>query len=124
MTNKLTQSSQKHKYILIGAIIILALFILNYARPFMSGFLGAATLYVIVIGQHRYLTKKLKINKTLSIILILLEVLIFILIPLTGLAFLVIDTFSGIAIDPKAILSQVTDFAHSIENKLDRKSVV
>ncbi len=118
MTNKLTQSSQKHKYILIGAIIILALFILNYARPFMSGFLGAATLYVIVIGQHRYLTKKLKINKTLSIILILLEVLIFILIPLTGLAFLVIDTFSGIAIDPKAILSQVTDFAHSIENKL------
>ena len=79
MTNKLTQSSQKHKYILIGAIIILALFILNYARPFMSGFLGAATLYVIVIGQHRYLTKKLKINKTLSIILILLEVLIFIL---------------------------------------------
>ncbi|MFA6887668.1 MAG: AI-2E family transporter, partial [Fermentimonas sp.] len=84
----------------------------------MSGFLGAATLYIIVIGQHRYLTQKLNIKKGLSALLIVLEVLIFILIPLTGIAFLVIDTFSGITINPEAILGQINDFINSLETRL------
>ena len=47
----------------------------------------------------------------------MLEVLIFIL-PLTGITFLVIDTFSGITIDPEAILRQVNDFVDSLEERL------
>ncbi|HBG57005.1 MAG TPA: AI-2E family transporter, partial [Porphyromonadaceae bacterium] len=39
-------------------------------------------------------------------------------IPLTGLAFLVIDTFSGITIDPEAILAKVNDFVDSLEERL------
>ena len=110
--------SRKYKFILIGLIILLGLLIFRYTRPYMSGFLGAATLYIIVIGQHRYLVHKLNFKKGLSAILIVLEVLIFILLPLMGLTFLVIDTFSGISINPEAILGSVNEFIHSIEEKI------
>lgn len=108
----------KYRYILIGFIILLGLLIFRYTRPYMSGFLGAATLYIIVIGQHRYLTQKLNLKRALSATLIVLEVLIFILLPLTGLVFLVIDTFSGISINPEAILAGINDFIHSVEEKV------
>jgi len=96
----------------------LGLIIFKYTRPYMSGFLGAATLYVIVNGQQKYLTQKLNFKKPLSALLIVLEVLFFILIPLTGIAFLVIDTFSGITIDPGAILAKVNDFITLLEEKI------
>lgn len=118
MLESLESRRSKQKYILIGFLIILGLIIFRYTRPYMSGFLGAATLYVIVIGQHRYLTQKLNFKKALSALLLVLEVLIFILIPLTGIAFLVVDTFSGISIDPAAILNSVSNFTHSLEERL------
>ncbi len=106
------------KYILVGTLILLGLIIFRYARPYMSGFLGAATLYVIVSGQQRSLTQKYRLPKSLSALLIMLEVLIFILIPLTGLTLLVIDTFSGITIDPQVILDNVNAFILSLEERL------
>ncbi|MGI6573058.1 MAG: AI-2E family transporter [Fermentimonas sp.] len=110
--------ANRHRYILIGLMIILGLIIFKYVRPYMSGFLGAATLYVIVNRQQKFLTEKLKFKRGLSALLIVLEVLFLILIPLTGIAFLVIDTFSGITIDPEAILEQVNNFITSLEEKL------
>jgi predicted PurR-regulated permease PerM len=108
----------RYKYILIGLLILMGLILFKYTRPYLSGFLGAATLYVIVNGQQKYLTQKLHFKRSLSAIIILLEVLFFILIPLTGIAFLVIDTFSGITIDPEAILAQVNTFVDSLEERL------
>ncbi|MBF6627879.1 MAG: AI-2E family transporter [Proteiniphilum sp.] len=107
-----------YKYILIGLLILLGLLIFKFTRPYMSGFLGAATLYVIFNGQQKVLTNKFKIKKSLSALLIVLEVLFFILIPLTGAAFFVIDTFSGITISPQAILDEVTAFITSLEERL------
>lgn len=108
----------QYKYILIGLLILLGLIIFKYTRPYMSGFLGAATLYVIVNGQQKYLTQKLNWKKSLSALIIVLEVLFFILIPLTGIAFLIIDTFSGISIDPEAILAKVNNFISLLEERL------
>ena len=107
-----------YKYILIGLLILLGLLIFKFTRPYMSGFLGAATLYVIFNGQQKVLTNKFKIKKSLSALLIVLEVLFFILIPLTGAAFFVIATFSGITISPQAILDEVTAFITSLEERL------
>ncbi len=107
-----------HKYILIGLILFLGLIIFRYARPYMSGFLGAATLYVIFNGQQKYLTRKLKLKRSLSALLIVLEVLIFILLPLTGIVLIVIDTFSGITIDPEAIMRQFNEFIESVEDRI------
>lgn len=108
----------QYKYILIGLLILLGLIIFKFTRPYMSGFLGAATLYVIVNGQQKYLTQKLNLKRPLSALIIILEVLFFILIPLTGIAFLVIDTFSSITIDPEAILVKVNNFIALLEERV------
>lgn len=99
-------------------LILLGLVIFQQARPYMSGFLGAATLYILVNGQQKFLTQKLKFKKAPSALLILLEVLFFILIPLTGITFLVIDTFSGISINPDTILKQFNEFVDTLEGRL------
>jgi len=112
------RNNLRYKYILIGALILLGLIIFKFTRPYMSGFLGAATLYVIVSGQQRFLTQRWRLRKSLSALLIMLEVLFFILIPLTGLTLLVIDTFSGITFDPQVILDDVSAFILSIEERL------
>lgn len=112
------RNNRRYKYILIGALILFGIIIFRYARPYTSGFLGAATLYVIVGRQQRYMTQKLRMRKSVSALLIVLEVLFFILIPLTGLTLLVIDTFSGISIDPQLILNGINDFIHSVEERL------
>src|SRR5690554_82358 len=112
------RNNLRYKYILIGALVLLGLIIFRFTRPYMSGFLGAATLYVIVSGQQRFLTQKWRLRKSLSALLIVLEVLFFILIPLTGLTLLVIDTFSGITFDPQVILDDVSAFILSIEERL------
>ena len=112
------RNNLRYKYILVGALILLGLIIFKFTRPYMSGFLGAATLYVIVSGQQRFLTQKWRLRKSLSALLIVLEVLFFILIPLTGLTLLVIDTFSGITFDPQVILDDVSAFILSIEERL------
>jgi predicted PurR-regulated permease PerM len=110
-----------YRYILIGLLFLLGFIIFRYARPYLSGFLGAATLYVLVRGQQKYLTRKLHFKKSLSALLILLEVLFFILIPLTGITFLVIDTLSGITFNPEEILAQITAFVESLEERLGFK---
>jgi len=108
----------RYKYILIGFLVFLGLIIFRYTRPYMSGFLGAATLYVLVNGQQKFFTQKLKFKKSISALLIVLEVLFFILIPLTGLTFLVIDTVSGISINPEAILRQFNELVDAMEERL------
>lgn len=118
MLDQADKKNIRYKYILVGLILFLGLIIFRFTRPYMSGFLGAATLYVIVNGQQKFLTEKLKFKKSLSALLIVLEVLVFILIPLTGITLLVIDTFSGITINPEAILRQANDFVDALEERL------
>src|SRR5690606_35389798 len=108
----------QYKYILIGLLILLGLIIFRFTRPYMSGFLGAATLYVIFNGQLSILTNKYNIRQSFSVLLIVLVLLFFILIPLSGIAFFVIDTFSGITIDPQAILEDITAFILAMEERL------
>lgn len=107
-----------YKYVLIGLLILLGLIIFKYARPYLSGLLGAATLYALLNGQMDYFTEKLKWSRSFSAFIILLESLVFFLGPLTGIIFLIIDTFSGITIDPEAIRVQIEDFVAMLEERL------
>ena len=38
------RNNLRYKYILIGALVLLGLIIFRFTRPYMSGFLGAATI--------------------------------------------------------------------------------
>lgn len=117
--NGLPYKKKEYKYILIGFLILLGIILFKELRMYLSGFLGAATLYVLLKGQMIYLVEKKKIKKGLAASLLTIEALLLFLGPLTGLAFLVIDTVSGISIDPKAILDSFNNFVAMIEEKLD-----
>lgn len=118
MLNQPKPYKKEYKYVLIGLLVILGLIIFKFTRPYLSGFLGAATLYVLLTGQMRYLTEKLKFGRTLSASIITLEALLFFLGPITGITLLVIDTLSGVTLDPEIIKSQVTELTSTLEEKL------
>lgn len=110
--------NQQYKYILIGLLIIVGLIFFKEGRPFLSGVFGASTLFVMMRSQMAYLTEKKKWNRHLSASIILIESLMFFLIPLTAFALLVVDTLSGIEFDLQSMLGQVESFINVIEDKV------
>lgn len=110
--------NQHYKYILIGLLILLGLILFKQARPFLSGIFGASTLFVMMRSQMAYLTEKKKWNRHLSASLLLLESLMFFLIPLTAFALLVVDTLSGIEFDIHSLILQVENFINMIEERV------
>lgn len=106
-----------YKYILIGLIILLAIIIFREIQPYLGGFLAALALFAILKGQMRKMVEKRGLSRGLSATILVLVTLIFILIPLTGIGFLVADTLSGITIDPAAISSAINDFSHRFEER-------
>ena len=49
--NHLPYKNKEYKYILIGLLILLGLILFKELRLYLSGFLGAATLYVLLKGR-------------------------------------------------------------------------
>lgn len=110
--------TKEFKYVLIALIILLGLIIFQYAKPYLSGFLGACTLYILLNGQMIFLTEKLKFGKYLSATIVTIESLLFFLIPLAGIVFLVIDTLSDVSIDPQALMDSITRFVNNLEDRI------
>ncbi len=110
--------NKQYKYILIGFLVLLGLILFKEARPFLSGIFGASTLFVMMRSQMAYLTEKKKWNRHLSASILLVEALMFFLIPLTAFALLVVDTLSGIEFDLQSLLTNVEDVINTIESRI------
>ena len=111
-------NNNQYKYILIAFLILVGLIFFKEGRPFLSGILGASTLFVMMRNQMAYLTEKKKWNRALSASLLLLEALLLFLIPLTSFALLIVDSLSGIEFDIQLWLTQAETFINQIEDKL------
>ena len=114
-------SKKQYQYILLILILAIGFIIFQQMRPYIGGFLGASTLYVLLRGQMKVLTGKKKMSRGLAATLILLEALFIFLIPLTGIGFLAVDTISGIKIDPDALKESVINVIDAIENRFNIK---
>ncbi len=112
---------KEYKYILIGLLVLLGFVLFKELRPYMSGFLGASTLYIVMKGQMKFFMQKMKFSRSLSASIITIESLVFFIGPLVGIAFLVIDTLSGITINPQEIANNAAQFIDIIEEKLGFK---
>lgn len=117
MTN--IYKENRYKFVLVSFLIILGLILFKELRVYMSSFLSAATLYVLLKGQMALMVERWKFRKGLAATLLTLEALLFFLIPLTGIAFLVIDTLTGITIDPREIIDSINSFVDMLEDKLE-----
>ncbi len=111
-------NNNQYKYILIAFLILVGLIFFKQGRPFLSGILGASTLFVMMRNQMAYLTEKRKWNRALSASLLLLEALLLFLIPLTSFALLIVDSLSGIEFDIQLWLTQAENFINQIEDRI------
>ena len=111
-------NNNQYKYILIAFLILVGLIFFKQGRPFLSGILGASTLFVMMRNQMAYLTEKKKWNRAFSASLLLLEALLLFLIPLTLFALLVVDSLSGIEFDIQLWLTQAETFINQMEERI------
>ncbi|MCP9612279.1 AI-2E family transporter [Coprobacter tertius] len=108
---------QYWKYSLITLILGLGTVIFIYLTPFMSGLLGAFTIYLLLRNQMRQLTTRRKIKRGLAAILILMEAILCFLIPLSLIVWLMVNKIQDINLDPQSIISPIQHFASVIKEK-------
>ena len=51
-------SKKKYQFVLLLLILLTGLVLFKQARPYLSGFLGAFTIYALLRGQMKFLHKK------------------------------------------------------------------
>lgn len=111
------KKNNHYRFVLIGLTLLLSVIIFQELQAYLGGFLAAIVMYVLLRGQMIWLVEKRKWSRGLSATVIVTGSLIFILIPFTGIGFLVADTISGIKIDPAQIMASLTNFTNTIEER-------
>lgn len=117
MKNNTGFKEQYKKYSLITIILILGLAIFFEVIPFMSGILGAMTIYILVRGQMKYLTEKKNMRKGFAATLLLIESILVFLIPLSIVVIILIDKFSTLNLNPQEWVGPIERVADFIQTK-------
>lgn len=105
------------RYSLFALIIGLGTTIFIEIIPFLGGLLGAATLYVLLRGQMRYLTERRRWRRSLASTLLLAESILCFLVPLSLIVWLFVDKLQDIAVDPQSLLRPLRHLAELIRQK-------
>lgn len=108
---------QYWKFSLIGIILFLGIVIFQKITPFLGGFLGASTLYILLRGQAFYLTEKKHWKKWFMAIILLLETILFCLIPIVLVVWLFINKLKAVDLDPQSLLVPIQHLADFIHEK-------
>lgn len=112
-----SEKNKVYKYILIALLLITGLVIFKQMRPYLGGFLGAFTLYIILRKQMKFLVELKKWPRGLSATVILIEALLFFLLPITGIGAMVVDKLSEINIDVESLKASVSMLLSNIESR-------
>ncbi|MFV0419491.1 MAG: AI-2E family transporter [Dysgonomonas sp.] len=110
---------QYWKYSLVILLLFMGIIIFREIAPFLSGILGALTIYIMVRNQMRYLTERKKLGRTLSAALILVEVILIFLIPFSLAVWLLIGELNNINLDPSATIASIQKFNNLIQEKIN-----
>lgn len=124
-------NSYKEKYwiyTLVAIIILLGVILFKEFQPFLGGILGAFTIYVLVRKHLFYLTEKKRWNSGLAAGLLLLEVILIFLIPLSLAIWMFIVQIQGFNVDTGELVTQIEHLADLIKerttfNVLDKQNL-
>jgi predicted PurR-regulated permease PerM len=111
-------SDKLKQFYALSAIIILGAFLFYSLFDYIPAFLGAVIFYVICQPFLKYLTVKKRINKTFSIIIILISTFLVILIPVLGVSYLLVSKIINMLSVQKDIFSQIQSFTDILNSKL------
>ncbi|MDD2436831.1 MAG: AI-2E family transporter [Massilibacteroides sp.] len=112
-----TSKENYWKYSLIILLITLGIILFNQFRPFFTGLLGAFTMYVLLRKQMFFLVEKKKINKTVSAILIVSEVILCILIPTFLMIWMLLGRIQYVDLDIAPLIAFVQQYIQLIQEK-------
>lgn len=105
------------RYSLFVLIVGLGVTIFIELIPFLGGLLGAVTIYVLLRRQMWYLSERRHWRRSLAASLLLGEAVFFFLIPISLIAWMVVDKIQDIAVDPQSIVTPVKHVAELIHGK-------
>lgn len=113
-----TSKDEYLKWSLLIIIVVLGSVLVYQFLPYLSGLLGAFTIYLIVRKQMIYFTEKKRFNKTLSVIIILFEVLLCILLPTYAVLDVLVGRVSSFDLHPESLIPSLHNFMNGIDHKI------
>lgn len=105
------------KYSLIALILITGFIIFREAWSFVSGFLGAFTIYILVRKQMFMLSEKKKLRKSIAAIIILAEVFLIILIPTFLIIWILLGRLQSFDLHPSSLFLSIQNLITTIQDK-------
>lgn len=108
---------QYWKYSLIIIILVLGVILFLKITPFLSGILGALTIYIMVRRQTLFLIEKKGMRRGLVATLMLGEAILCFLIPISLVVWLFVNKIQNINLDPSAFISPLEHMADAIRQK-------
>lgn len=106
------------KYSLVTLIIGLGVLLFFKIIPFLSGILGAFTIYVLVRRQMFYLTEKKRVKPGVAAFLLLGEAILCFLIPISLTVWLLVNKVQNINVDPTPLLNAGQHIADLVQEKI------
>lgn len=120
---------QYWRYSLVTIIVVAGLVLFFNLTPFLGGFLGAFTLYILTRRQMLFLTERKGLRRSFAALLLMAEVVLCFLIPITLAVWLVIAKILNANLDPDALLASAQQIADLVRAKtgydlLDKENLV
>lgn len=113
------RKEQYCEYSLIAIILVLGMILFIKITPFLTGILGAATIYILVRKQMFYLTEKKHIKYCLAATLMLFEAALCFLIPISLAVWLLVNKLQNLNLDPQTYISEIQHIADLIHKKIN-----
>lgn len=109
--------TQYKRVSLIVIVLLLGLIIFSEMRSFLSGILGAMTIYILLRKQLKYLTEKKRIKKGVAAALLLGETILVFLIPLAMFTNIVIELLNNNQFDPQDFVAPLHEWSDYVRKE-------
>lgn len=108
---------QYWQYSLIVLILFMGVVLFKEFAPFMSGILGACTIYIMIRKQMKYLTEVKHFKRSLAATLLLIESILCFLIPISVAVWLLIVELNHMNLNPSTYITEAQNIANLIKER-------
>jgi len=105
---------QYWRYSLFVLILGMGITIFIELSSFLGGLLGAATIYVLLRRQMRLLTERRRWRRSVAASVLVGEAVLCFLVPLSLVAWLLVNRLQNLTLDPQALVERIRHFAEVV----------
>jgi len=113
----MTEKELYSRISLVAIIVGLGVVLFREMLPFLGGILGAFTIYVLVRRQMLFLTETKKVKASWAALLLLFEVVMVVLVPLSLAIWLFVNKLQHFNLDTAAIIAAAQHVADLVQQK-------